>query len=1627
MKLLVRDLSTLNPNTDFRNDVQLSDYRSDKNYDLLKGYMFTAGSFTGKKSSVDLLNTLYRAVADSLENRFLIQATYGHGKSHYGLALANFFGKAVDSPEIKVLLENVSYTVNDAAEVGNLKTFKRNRKPFLVVMLRGDEPGNLRDKFLRGLDRALEEHESTRDVRPPLWFDAASSYVESLYDDQVTRAEAFLGEHQLDIAGLLRRLKDRQSDLYDLCVDLCRKVSNVPPDFGGETSLSEAVKWVVEELCGHDKDFGGMLILFDEFNVFVSDYKTRQGTEIHLQELMNGVSNHRGDVLFVAFAQHEPEAFVKNDGTPATQAFLRVLNRIPQRFRLHSSLEDVLEAYFRIDDQNWQEFMRLPKAGMQVADASDTAYEAFKRRYLQVLQWDTEKFQEGVAKGCFPMHPLTTALLASVELEATATTRSVLGFITDSEGEVRAKLDEPVIIDGRVNWILPTTLVDYFEDMLGEQVWQQYKAVNVPDLTEVQRAALKSMVLQVVGGIQTNQIGYANLIGHLSGYPEAEARRALQSLEEQRYIRYDSTNKTYSFWSGSNGAMELDRLLNKKMEELSRRQQLGAYLDVLDQNHTNPVNKYLSEGKQSLLESYPVTTTWGHPDDWSAQEVVLTRASFTYANLERLLTMCHSTLSDFPKHRGLVVLLVGESQEEVNWFRNEAQQVLDTSAKLKVAPLVLLRPNKPTPSVKSLLIKYALMYEKGFSDSAIHEIGTQVFTGEKERLEKQIRDTLVNLRGDSTLEVPLDARGSVNALSLQTGSTSRITSTLKEVFRVVYHKGPNKWFPHYKRTQAALKNAVSDLIAVLASNNMSNARAGLTKVAAEAVDQFLEGEWGVLTHQNQLQPPTSQHLQHAWKHLDGAFAAGDSKPIRSALTPFLNSPFGYDENTLTLLFCSWYGFHRRDLDIVHDGRPQAIDEKYVADGKGRLKPGEFLTKLSTASVYRRDPQKQVSKIEQVIDGVEKGGVSSKYAAEAESKLRRFKEQFDNADSSLLNRVEAALRKVVEGLSLYESYNQSVDQIQTSLSRARSISDFAGQLRKIEGLREPFTVASENVSPSEMREAVLEQIRSTTEAQCKANERLTRLTDFGKQEEALKNMKAELARLHLERMGQRVDEALGTLSEEKGHLLAAQQEEQHLRTVEQIALSAAFAELLKSEEILKHYVEVGAGPVKERAAIKLRKVQEKIKGVREFVVNLPDQLDTAQSAQAARAAQNSIRENRSKYEGSSSFQDIEKYLGRSARLEEYFRLLEQHQSPATRKQAVGHLATLAELPVRYAKDLSPLQVRMAREATERIQQHIALQEKAARVWLERLAARLQDGDDLNRLERELNSPHPYLSEEFDAQLSEMRGRLHQSLGARQQEQQTLAAIQAIPTLGPLMQLQDSRTYLEGLTESTPAIASALTAKKNQVNTAIASLTDRVDKWDTKLGDLCLSKDIEQLGREILSNWAYFDGSSQFERVEQIFKRTQQVAELLRQAESKPLLHTVNDFEQRLEKLRELESVQELSGVQREAIVRVGVITQELLEKKRTEAHEWLVKCEDALASADADTLAKLESTLRVPPGFLPDAELDQIEILRGRVAAKQDENVAESIAARFKQIKDPAKRKACLERLQALLQEPASTA
>jgi hypothetical protein len=308
----IEELVSMDLQGEFRSDVQLSDYESESlNRELLKNYIFTihapatfgaAQRDYAAKAVLESLKTAFTVDRPGSEfNRIVLTANYGRGKSHLALTLANFFARPVDKKEVQTVLGRLEQALNDPSQFAGYRDFKKIKGEFLVIRLQGDRCDDLQEGFVRALERALDEHDSTRGLELPFWYAHAETWLKNLAGETRQKAETFLAEQNTDLPSLTAEL--HKQGAYGLVRDVFKHVTGAYPDFGREVNLEDLVLWAVDEVCIPQK-MGGLLILFDEFSLFLQKYAAAR-TVGKLQELLNGISKRPGKSAFLAFSQQD--------------------------------------------------------------------------------------------------------------------------------------------------------------------------------------------------------------------------------------------------------------------------------------------------------------------------------------------------------------------------------------------------------------------------------------------------------------------------------------------------------------------------------------------------------------------------------------------------------------------------------------------------------------------------------------------------------------------------------------------------------------------------------------------------------------------------------------------------------------------------------------------------------------------------------------------------------------------------------------------------------------------------------------------------------------------------------------------------------------------------------------------------------------------------------------------------------------------------------------------------------------------------------------------------------------------------------------------------------------------------
>lgn len=1627
--LRIKDLVKASTSAEFRNDVQLSHYRSDHNQELAEGFIFTRKSSKGKKSSIDLLKQICNAyIPGKNPNRFVFHATYGHGKSHFALALANFFGKPSDSPELKAVLARISHAVNDPGYFGYFPDYKTNHKPFLIIILSGTDPCDLPTQFFRAVEIAIKDGPGNGAIQLPFWYNGAEKFLTHIPEQLKKEADKFLSKQSMSLEVLIDRVNKQDASCFSICNNLHVYLYSVVPNFGVSMSLKDSVKWLTDNLCDNNKLYGGILILFDEFSAFVRDYalqmSTRPGTP--LQDLLDGVGDCKDKAAFVALSQHDPESVARMTlvqfGTQNLQNLLIQLNRLPHKFNLHSSLEEVLDAYLQQNKNAWKQIFNDQRFFCGINEANDFAYDVFKERYQKNLDWSLEHFQEVVTHGTFPLHPMTTALLSTVDLQETTSPRSVLGFVLKALDNLR---DEPAIGKDGPTWIHPISLADYFCDMLGAEHWRDYtdaeKQAGGPDAPNDETAVLKGMLLRQVAHVATGVVGFDRVIGHFAGLSQQEASKALERLAGtgRNVIRHDTVQRLYMFWPAGKGANAVEELLRKKLRD-----------KVLDENTIESVGRLLLE--RGLLLPQPVSVSWGHSEDWKASQALITRDLFTPEMLRKMWANHLKWNCDGnERSRGLIVWMLAETPDAVAWYREKTTAVLQKAFGQGPVPIVLLKPRNPRPHLVRLLHRAYALSTFGNPDKA--EVGQDQFDTVVKSDEENIRNEFDDLKREAELEVTAELRGRLRAIPHITHEKA-----LEEVYEIAYASGPKKWFQQYKLSQTSLRAGVKVVIKHLLDNSLDAPHAfDNHNVAKETITQFLKPEWGIIGSDFRIRPPLEGgKVYPAWHELDLYFGPKmGPKSARVILEKLLNAPYGYDHNSLMVLFSAWFGYQRHDIEVSSSGRLTRLDQ--LLDGKKAAK--DMIVALSEVLIKRRDGDEIKKKVASIIKTIDREVFSKAEASDAVTLLDAYiksgaKDLTDEASKSII-KLGAAIQEANE-------YDQRVEKIIHNIHAENNLNLLHQYLVGVSKLPIPSRVKSDKPNIDVIKKLVIDRIKLVVEKQCSSNENLQDLKDFSLKEAYLNGMKKLVMDLDLGDLVVRVQTALNCIKGKKVEIEFKDFEKRDIAYVEGLPSKGSLSSLMTVLEKIKGK-DFQSEEAKRVVAKKEELVSREVDRLRDLARSLAKQTELVKERRILKGLQQDLLRSQSLFEGSDEAEAIIAALQRCEVIETEMEALEREKKDRENEDAprmaiieefkiVGTpVAILRETLIRFRdfklrtdkaknlrdKKLSAIEVEISKLCDG---YHRALDKLTAvgdHAELQVIRDELRKQNDLFNGCDEQN----YIKSGFEEcarKAEEFDRREEEERVAKEHDDAAMVFIRATQTTVPLAILREREKEIQDYDLTTIEARKAKDEKLAAIALEILKLENIARDLPSKVDSIKDRRGVEAARDALLRVLSRYEGSEEQQKLNAVVDRCERLDEFYRKISviQREDVKTPQELEKRIVAIREVEkqfsiylNTEQLKMLE----AAVGKLMREADERRR-KSMDWLNRLEKEFL--EGKRFGEILNRLKEPDVFLPTEEAGRLHNLLIKVQQNLDEDQVAQVEIIFRKISDPEKRRLCLDRL-----------
>ncbi len=1357
----VRDVVKVDRSTRQDTVVQV-DFYSDKslNKTLVESFVFTRSAPEGKVSTLDLLAKVREAAeTDRLENIFCIIANYGQGKTHFAVMLANYFGQPVDSEEFKLLMERMERIrdVTDDASTQTFAEFRKSHPPYLVVRLRGDRPEPLDAQFLRAVKDALREHNV--DEVLPLWYDRAASWLERLADDATLKnraAEILHSNYGTDLPTLVQETRRCSPSVYETVIDLHRKLYSTTPNFEGEYAPADLLEKVVERFCRQEKKWGGVLILFDEFSLFIQKYAHNQRAAGMLQNFLESIQRCRPDALFVAFAQHDPLSVVDSlsIGQQQISSVRKELERIRTRLNLYSRMEQVVEGYLRRPDARWDDIYRELQdfADVHLYEACKFTLESLPNLYSEDKEWNLEQFEEVVGKGCYPLHPLTTAILCNINLQGefaqTETPRTILGFVQEKAVEV---LDLPIFHDKNPTWIYAVGLVDYFGKMLPPHELHRYQDA-LRRLEEgwgdEYRAVLKAILLISVAGIRTKREKFEELVQHLSGCSLHQVRETLKALKD-RLILHDDGGICRFWASGGDPA----RLIRRRDESFSRR---------------------LAPDDISILtrdEPVPLEVSWGHPADWQPRVIVCPRQWFTTAYVKSQAPLYRKKDKAFEVvQRALIVRLFADTEDDVEWYRTESERIIDEAfGDMEYPPVVLLiRPTKPMGELARLARWQRELQQ--MSERQRQEIGVEICADEKRLVDDKIKRLDSDFRQftkASALIVPKAYRS-----RLEESNPSSLSEAITKLYSCAYPHVPqfsNTYELNDPQKSRPFKSELASVCRELMEGRLRDfiepnykGRQGPGK---DFVEQILRREWQIVDSRFSVIEPLNANIKRAWCVLQQAFDNDELSNVGDVVLRLMNPPYGYGPYQAAVLLSAWCGYNRARMEVSINGRLVKHVSELWRDWKGQDLKGsraveDFIWNVVVNSVTLRKKEQRDDQVARLADEIlsRQHELSTEEAQKVILELRQYITAQKEANEAVPESIEEAVKVLQEDLNRALSYDDEVRRVRNRAKTASDVGILADAYKKLRTLPEWGIVTPTSPPVEHIRQEVVEKLEACLDTECRKVLRISDLQEVTEMRNRLQQLVGTVREVDLPNLETQIREYRDKFEERVQQLELEAKERELIGQIAGIEVEPGL-----SLNVLRKYwerlsqMQPMAESTRSECDAKKRQVQQAIDELLHQIQAWEREIEQVYNENDARQLHREIASRALLYKGTPEEDKVGQLIQECETIVKIYSI----PMPQTRRELedvesslTQYLETSADATVRKAAD---------RKRSD-IQEHVRrLSEKASR-WLKqkRDEAISLDASALPNLLRELDQPPEFLEDE--ALLREARKQVEERIEA-----------------------------------------------------------------------------------------------------------------------------------------------------------------------------------------------------------------------------------------------------------------------
>ena len=400
---------------------------------------------------------------------YLLSGSYGTGKSHLCLMLANLLGKNSNDPSVSGFYDN--YARQDSKSAESLKN-QRSDGQYLVALCDYGSGRKFEDEVLRAIVSACSERDI--DISNVTEYAEAERLLAKWETDSKEKkgTRDFWTDFTKALESVspgvpVQSLRDKLKDFERDGLELFQAAYQVMQGDEFQAKARNLVS-IVRELVRSDdfkKKFKGLAIFFDEFGTAILQ-NSKFDTAV-MQAFMEEICQHEHNIFFVGCIHKNFKDYAEKTNQ-ATAAVMEA--RITQVPLANEGIEEIIGAIVETDKASevWKNEV-TPKMG--IFDKLTPTCSS-----LKLFPWieDTHRIRERVLEDIFGVHPMALHCLLKLSSEVGSDVRSAFTFFSGVGGAAKEgsyadfiQNEEIVAANGALNLYLVDRLYSFFEKELS--------------------------------------------------------------------------------------------------------------------------------------------------------------------------------------------------------------------------------------------------------------------------------------------------------------------------------------------------------------------------------------------------------------------------------------------------------------------------------------------------------------------------------------------------------------------------------------------------------------------------------------------------------------------------------------------------------------------------------------------------------------------------------------------------------------------------------------------------------------------------------------------------------------------------------------------------------------------------------------------------------------------------------------------------------------------------------------------------------------------------------------------------------------------------------------------------------